>query len=594
MRPCRPYFPVTLFAAFGLLACSPAGAQDAAPPPDAAAVPMPAPDAVTIPPEVATPPPAPVAPAPPVPAAPVYDKRVVPPWANSVEPVDPTNHADYDPSLGDLPDGGGRLSDNGGAEFGPSNGMQVNLATGSEEYVPDSDLKGYNQIGTSAFFRRAYYSSRALTGYGSPGLSAGWVHNYDVTLTATSPTTWGALILHHAKGCNELVKPLLDAAGQPTGKFDTGMPCDVVGRPGTAPGQWQGLSLTWRDQTHWLFLPAGDGSYLLGGVTNVVGNGFLLQWDGARRLRGAVDSQDRKPLLTLAYDASGNLSDVKNSLGDTIHYRFGATPGQPGASLLAVSTLLTAAAPNGLSRYVFTYAVGGNRTLLKTISVPDPGGPGRSISTIQYLGGKVVAHVDAEGNRHVMTYGDGHTLVQIAGPDGKVVSSWVQKYDAHGPRHGQHPVGPMFPFLLKRLALALVSVWAVCTLTFFIAASAPGDPALIAAGEKATPAAIALARHDLGLDKPVLTRYGLYSSRCRARGSGPLVPARPGAGLALPEARPAEHDPAGRLGHSAGSDRRHSDGPGRRSQAEQRSGPAADDVRSARRHAPELRPRAPS
>ncbi len=68
----------------------------------------------------------------------------------------------------------------------------------------------------------------------------------------------------------------------------------------------------------------------------------------------------------------------------------------------------------------------------------------------------------------------------------------------------------MLLFLLKRLGLALVSVWAVCTLTFFIAASAPGDPALIAAGEKATPAAIAIARHDLGLDKPVLTRYGLY------------------------------------------------------------------------------------
>jgi peptide/nickel transport system permease protein len=68
----------------------------------------------------------------------------------------------------------------------------------------------------------------------------------------------------------------------------------------------------------------------------------------------------------------------------------------------------------------------------------------------------------------------------------------------------------MLRFLLQRLALALLSVWAVCTLTFFIAASAPGDPALVAAGDKATPAAIAQARHDLGLDKPVLTRYGLY------------------------------------------------------------------------------------
>lgn len=56
----------------------------------------------------------------------------------------------------------------------------------------------------------------------------------------------------------------------------------------------------------------------------------------------------------------------------------------------------------------------------------------------------------------------------------------------------------------------MLSVWAVCTITFFIAASAPGDPAQLAAGEKATPQALAVARHSLGLDKPVLTRYGLY------------------------------------------------------------------------------------
>lgn len=68
----------------------------------------------------------------------------------------------------------------------------------------------------------------------------------------------------------------------------------------------------------------------------------------------------------------------------------------------------------------------------------------------------------------------------------------------------------MLRFLLQRLALALLSVWAVCTVTFFIAASAPGDPAQLAAGEKATPQALATARHALGLDRPLSVRYGLY------------------------------------------------------------------------------------
>ena len=374
---------------------------------------------------------APPPPAAPVPAAPAYDKRLIPPWANTAEPVDPGNHADYLPSLGDLPDGGGRLFDQPGQNFGPSNGMQVNLATGAEEYVPDPDMTGHNGIGTDAVFRRAYRSDRALAGYGSPGLSPGWVHNYDVTLTAVNPGQWDGLVLNHCTGCNELLRPTLDANGQPTGKFKTGMPCDIVGLPGTQPGQWSGISLTWRDRTHWLFLPSGNGTYLLSGITNLAGNGFYLQWDDARRLRMIVDSRAKKPLMSLFYDANGHLTDVKDALGLTVHYRFGLVPGQAASALLAVSTAFDTASPKAVTRYQFRY-LGDGPMLLRTISVPDPGGPGLSTSTIQYRNGKVTAHVDAEGNQHVLTYADGHTRVEVKGPDGKVAQFWTQNYDTAG------------------------------------------------------------------------------------------------------------------------------------------------------------------
>ena len=68
----------------------------------------------------------------------------------------------------------------------------------------------------------------------------------------------------------------------------------------------------------------------------------------------------------------------------------------------------------------------------------------------------------------------------------------------------------MLRFLLKRLGLALLSVWAVCTITFFIAYLAPGDPVEQMMGQHSDPAAIARARHAFGLDKPPLTRYGLF------------------------------------------------------------------------------------
>ena len=68
----------------------------------------------------------------------------------------------------------------------------------------------------------------------------------------------------------------------------------------------------------------------------------------------------------------------------------------------------------------------------------------------------------------------------------------------------------MARFLLQRIGLALISIWAVCTITFFIAFLAPGDPAEMAAGQHSDPATIAHVRHEFGLDKPPLTRYGLY------------------------------------------------------------------------------------
>lgn len=65
----------------------------------------------------------------------------------------------------------------------------------------------------------------------------------------------------------------------------------------------------------------------------------------------------------------------------------------------------------------------------------------------------------------------------------------------------------MVKFLARRIGLALVSIWGVLTLVFFLTKLIPGDAARVAAGRTATPEQVEQARVALGLDKSVLQQY---------------------------------------------------------------------------------------
>ena len=63
-------------------------------------------------------------------------------------------------------------------------------------------------------------------------------------------------------------------------------------------------------------------------------------------------------------------------------------------------------------------------------------------------------------------------------------------------------------YILKRIALAALTVWVVITLTFFVTRAVPGGPFM---GEKAiTEAAQAALEAKYGLDKPVMEQYFTY------------------------------------------------------------------------------------
>ena len=71
----------------------------------------------------------------------------------------------------------------------------------------------------------------------------------------------------------------------------------------------------------------------------------------------------------------------------------------------------------------------------------------------------------------------------------------------------------MVRFLARRVVVGAAVVFGVVTLTFLLLRLAPGDPVERLIGPTATPIQIEAQRRTLGLDRPLLTQYGLWVGR---------------------------------------------------------------------------------
>ena len=65
----------------------------------------------------------------------------------------------------------------------------------------------------------------------------------------------------------------------------------------------------------------------------------------------------------------------------------------------------------------------------------------------------------------------------------------------------------MATFLLKRLGLMILTLWLLSLIVFFGGQILPGDPARATLGNLAAPSAVQALDHQLGVDRPLLTRY---------------------------------------------------------------------------------------
>ncbi|MGH2891252.1 MAG: hypothetical protein ACRDNJ_16675, partial [Solirubrobacteraceae bacterium] len=65
----------------------------------------------------------------------------------------------------------------------------------------------------------------------------------------------------------------------------------------------------------------------------------------------------------------------------------------------------------------------------------------------------------------------------------------------------------MLVYVLKRLGLALITLWILSLIVFFAAQVLPGDPARSILGPLAAPSAVAALSHQLGTDRSVIAQY---------------------------------------------------------------------------------------
>jgi peptide/nickel transport system permease protein len=70
----------------------------------------------------------------------------------------------------------------------------------------------------------------------------------------------------------------------------------------------------------------------------------------------------------------------------------------------------------------------------------------------------------------------------------------------------------MLKVIWQRLLMLVLVLACVSVATFLMARVVPGDPAQVIAGPHASPETVASIRHQLGVDKPLMTQYGTYMS----------------------------------------------------------------------------------
>ena len=84
----------------------------------------------------------------------------------------------------------------------------------------------------------------------------------------------------------------------------------------------------------------------------------------------------------------------------------------------------------------------------------------------------------------------------------------------------------MKKYIFKRLALAVLVLFGVVTISFFLARVVPGDPATMWVGARAKAHQIEAAKKELGLDRPLIIQFASYMKKLAAGDLGTSIRTR--------------------------------------------------------------------
>lgn len=319
-------------------------------------------------------------------------------------------------------------SEAGGA--GPGSSMQVSLPSGVEENMPGPDLSAYNPVGPSVSYERMYRSKLAARGYGSPGLSPGWVDNYDLRVLPSS----ASYKLLYPNGAAE---SWIGTTGSLTTPY--GAPY-LANAPATGT-----LTMTMKDRSVYTFTQVSTasvnypaGTYLLAKMTNLVGRSVTLSRDTAannyRVLSITNDAASPVTLLKFSYGGAV-LSSVEDLASATasehrqVGYAFTGTGG-------SLSNVTQVAADGGTAGdlWRYQYQTLSNQPFLNSVSTPDPSdatGATYTSATVTYdPTGFVTAHTDANNRRRTFRFGLGGVQMSVFNhaEDTSPVQQWIQNF----------------------------------------------------------------------------------------------------------------------------------------------------------------------
>ncbi len=317
-------------------------------------------------------------------------------------------------------------------------GDPVDLASGDHTYVA-KDLSVYNPYGPNAIYLRNFCSARAEQGYSSPGLAVGWVDTYDAKITPDSAGSWSSMTITYPNGAQEKFQPVLDSTGQPTGGFGvpTGSEDFVTGSASASTGAWNSITMTFKDETTWIFLQNADSIYKLAQITNPMGRYISIVRDAANGYRlSAITDDSTTPVTLLAFSYQGAyLSSITDAYGRKLAYTFGSSGGS--TNLLTVSRIADSSASSAPAQYTYGYTAEGGQPRLTSVSFPSPAGSQtNSVETINYIYDTwrakyiVGSMVDANGNQSVFSYESPNgTRVQIENSQGSLQQQYIENFD---------------------------------------------------------------------------------------------------------------------------------------------------------------------